>query len=75
MRTAVWMAADVSGRTRSSKVEHTHVEATGNAGTLQGLVTGVSAANGHQTGHLDLSELNLAAPEGSEGLESQQLER
>lgn len=52
------------------------MKATGNAGALQGLGSSVSAADSHQTRHLNLSEVNLAAPEGSQGLErnSQQLE-
>jgi hypothetical protein len=44
------------------------VQTTGNAGTLQGLVGSILAADGHQTGHLDLRELNLAAAEGSQRL-------
>jgi hypothetical protein len=46
----------------------THVQTPGNTGTLQGLVDSVLPADGHETGHLHLGELNLAAPEGSQGL-------
>mgnify|MGYP007126056526 CR=1 FL=1 len=52
------------------RMRHTHVQATRNAGTLERLVGSVLLPDGHQTGHLDLSELNLPAPEGSEGLEN-----
>lgn len=48
------------------------MKATGDTGTLQRLVASVSAADGHETGHLNLGELNLAAPEGSQGLDGQQ---
>ena len=48
--------------------QHTHVKTTGNAGTLQGLVGGVLAADGHETRHLNLGELNLAAAKGSQRL-------
>jgi hypothetical protein len=44
------------------------VKTTGNAGTLQGLVDGVLAADGHETRHLNLGELNLAAAKGSQRL-------
>lgn len=44
----------------------THVQATSNAGTLQWLVVGVLAAGLHQTRHLVLGELDLAATEGRE---------
>lgn len=49
---------------------HTHVQATGDTGTLEGLVGTISAADGHETGHLNLGELNLAAAKGSQGLEA-----
>lgn len=45
------------------------MQATRNSGTLEGLVGGILLPDGHQTGHLDLSELDFPAPEGSEGLE------
>ena len=51
---------------------HTHVKTTSNTGTLQGLVTSVSAADGHETRHLNLGELNLAAAEGSQRLDRNQ---
>lgn len=46
----------------------THVKTTGNAGTGEGLVGTVLLANGHEAGHLDLGELDLATTEGSEAL-------
>lgn len=45
------------------------MQATGNAGTLEGLVSSILAADGHETGHLNLGELNLTAAKGSQGLE------
>jgi hypothetical protein len=48
--------------------KHTHVQATGDTSTGKRLVSSVLGTDGHETGHLDLGELNLAAPEGSEGL-------
>jgi prepilin-type processing-associated H-X9-DG protein len=48
--------------------QRTHVQATCDAGTLQRLVGTVLFADGHQTGHLNLGELNLAAAKGSERL-------
>lgn len=45
------------------------MKATGNAGTLQGLVLGVLAADSHETRHLNLGELDLAAAKGSQRLE------
>ena len=69
MRTAVWMA----GEARVSLVRscswtnwHTHVQATGDAGALEGLLGGVLLTGGHETGHLLLGELNLATTEGRE---------
>ena len=44
-------------------MQHTHVQTSSNAGALQGLVLSVLAAGLHQTGHLVLGELNLAATE------------
>lgn len=44
-----------------------HVETTRNASTLQGLISSILAADGHETRHLNLGEFNLAAPEGSQG--------
>ena len=73
MRTAVWMAR---GKLLSAlgfvedwsgvRVEHTHVQATSDAGTLQGLVLGVLLTGGHETGHLLLGEINLATAKGRE---------
>lgn len=48
--------------------KHTHVQATGDAGTLEGLVGTVLLTDGHETGHLNLGELDLAATEGGQGL-------
>lgn len=48
--------------------QHTHVKTTGNTGTLEGLVGTVLLTDGHQTGHLDLGELDFAATEGGQGL-------
>lgn len=45
-----------------------HVETTSDAGTGERLVSGVSATDGHQTGHFNLGELDLAATEGGQGL-------
>ena len=45
------------------------MKTTGNTGTLEGLVGSVDVPDGHQTGHLNLGELNLAAAKGSQGLE------
>jgi hypothetical protein len=75
MRTAVWMAgAGSAGELRKRhcrgiqhcKGKRTHVQATGDAGTLEGLVLGVLLAGSHETGHLVLGELDLAATEGRE---------
>ena len=70
MRTAVWMAGiKVSlsfGLCADNK--HTHVKTTGNAGTGEGLVSTVLLTDGHETGHLNLGELDLAATEGGERL-------
>lgn len=49
--------------------ERTHVQATSDTGTLEGLVGTVLLTDGHKTGHLNLGELNLPATEGSQGLE------
>lgn len=46
--------------------QHTHVQTSSNAGALERLVLGVLAAGLHQTRHLVLSELNLAATERRE---------
>jgi hypothetical protein len=45
------------------------VQATSDAGTGEGLVSTVLGTDGHETGHLNLGELNLPATEGSQGLE------
>lgn len=42
------------------------MQAASNAGTLQWLLLSVLAAGGHETRHLVLGELNLAATEGRE---------
>lgn len=52
----------------STKKKHTHVQATGDTGTLEGLVGTVLLTDGHETGHLNLGELNLAATEGGQRL-------
>ena len=44
----------------------THVQATGNTSTLEGLLLGVLCASGHETGHLVLGELNLATTESGQ---------
>ena len=48
--------------------QHTHVQTTGDTGTLEGLVGTVLLTDGHETGHLNLGELDLAATERGEGL-------
>lgn len=48
--------------------QHTHVQATGDTGTAQGLGGSVSLTDGHETGHLNLGELDLAAAKGSQRL-------
>ena len=45
------------------------MKTTGNTGTLERLVGSVDVPDGHQTGHFNLGELNLAAAKGSQGLE------
>ena len=45
------------------------MKTTGNTGTLEGLVGSVDVPDGHQTGHFNLGELDLAAAKGSQGLE------
>jgi hypothetical protein len=47
---------------------HTHVQATGDTGTSEGLVSTVLLTDGHETGHLDLGELDLPATESGQGL-------
>lgn len=42
------------------------MQATGNAGTLEGLLAGVLLSGGHETGHLVLGELDLAATESGQ---------
>lgn len=44
------------------------MKTTGNTSALKRLLSTVLAADGHETGHLNLSELDLAAAEGSQGL-------
>lgn len=69
MRTAVWMAikCQIDPITTRCKVR-THVKTTGNAGTLQRLVSTVLGTDGHETRHLNLGELDLAATECSQRL-------
>lgn len=50
------------------RIDRTHVQTTSDTGTLQGLVGSVSFTDRHQTGHLNLRELDLAAAEGSQRL-------
>ena len=50
-------------------MERTHVQATSDTSTLEGLVGTVLLTDGHETGHLNLRELNLPATEGGQGLE------
>lgn len=47
-------------------VKHTHVQATGDTGTLERLVLSVLLASLHKTGHLLLGKVDLPAPEGSQ---------
>lgn len=42
------------------------MQATSNAGSLERLALGIAGTRLHQTGHLILSELDLAAAEGGE---------
>jgi hypothetical protein len=44
----------------------THVQAASNAGTLQRLLLSVLLTGSHETGHLILSQINLAATERRE---------
>jgi hypothetical protein len=44
------------------------VQTTGNAGALEGLVSGVSLADGHETRHLNLSNFDLTATESGQRL-------
>ena len=44
-----------------------HVQASGNASTGEGLVLSVLLANGHETGHFVLGELDFLAAKGGEG--------
>lgn len=44
----------------------THVKTTSDTGTLEGLVGTVLLTDGHETGHLNLGELDLAATEGGQ---------
>ena len=67
MRTAVWMvlSRQLHAATLLSK-QHSHVETSGDSGTLQGLVGAVLLSDGHETRHLVLSELDLLSAEGGE---------
>ena len=44
------------------------MKTTSNAGTGEGLVSTVLLTDGHETGHLNLGELDLPATEGGQGL-------
>ena len=75
MRTAVWMAAVCQRRLKKKKNnisnlgdQLTHVQATGDTSTLEGLLRTILAADSHKTGHLNLGQLNLAATESGQGL-------
>lgn len=46
--------------------EHTHVKATSNTSALQWLLLVVLLTGGHETRHLMLGQLNLAATKGRE---------
>lgn len=48
---------------RGERERLTHVQATSNAGTLEGLVLSVTCARLHETRHLVLGELDLATAE------------
>lgn len=50
----------------SHTVRRTHVQATSDAGALQWLLSGVLLTGGHETWHLVLGELDLAATEGGQ---------
>lgn len=45
-----------------------HMQATGDTGTLEGLVLSILAADGHKTRHFNLSQLNLPTTESGQGL-------
>ena len=68
MRTAVWMAIKAldNGGKAPPPSKLTHVKTSSNAGTLQWLLSVVLGARGHQTRHLVLSQVDLAAAEGGE---------
>lgn len=44
------------------------MKTTSDTGTLEGLVGTVLLTDGHETGHLNLGELDLAATESGQGL-------
>lgn len=48
------------------------MQATGNSGTFERLITGILLPCGHQTRHLILSKLNLATAKSRERLNSGQ---
>ena len=77
MRTAVWMAvvAVSSGSIDFFDDQHTHVKTTSDTGTSEGLVSTVLLTDGHETGHLNLGELDLAATESSQGLKRVRLKQ
>lgn len=70
MRTAVWMASGAvsTGFAFCDGSIRTHVKTTSDTGTLEGLVGTVLLTDGHETGHLNLGELDLAATEGGQRL-------
>lgn len=72
MRTAVWMAADCQRLSEKNNSDLggqlTHVQATGDTSTLEGLLRTILAADGHKTGHLNLGQLDLATTESGQGL-------
>lgn len=45
------------------------MQTTSDTGTGEGLVLTVLLTDGHETGHLNLGELNLPATESGQGLE------
>ena len=50
------------------------MQTSSNASTLEGLVGTVLLTDGHETGHLNLGELNLPATKGGQGLEKKRCE-
>ena len=50
------------------RIGRTHVQATGNTGTLEGLFCTVLATDSHETRHFNLGQLNLPTTESGQGL-------